>query len=310
MRATGRPTSAAVRRVARSLFLGCMRAAIMAWLLSGAASWALAGWLLLGAASSARAAPLPRIVSINPCVDAVLVRLAQPEQILAISHYSHDPRATSLPLDVARRFRITSGTAEEVVALAPDVVMSGPHVSPATIFALERMRIRIAKFSVPESIAENKEQIRQIAALAAAPQRGEALIGAIAHAIRLAQPRDERRISAVIWQGGGMVPGQGTLADQLLGLTGYRNSSAAYGLAKWDVLPLEYLIAAPPELVLSVGTAADDRDRMLGHPAVRELARRVAFRSYPFRLLQCGGPTIIEAVGRLAEVRKEMEQRR
>jgi iron complex transport system substrate-binding protein len=269
-----------------------------------------AACLALSVGSVSLAAPLPRIVSINPCVDAVLVRIAKPEQILGISHYSQDPQATSIPLDVARRFRVTSGTAEEVVALAPDIVLSGPHVSPSTIFALERMDIRIVKFSVAESIEESEQQIRQIAAAVAAPERGEALIGAIAHAVESARPHDQRLIRALIWQGGGMVPGQGTLADQLLRLTGYRNMSAEYGLPKWGVLPLEYLIASPPQLVLSVGTGEIERDRMLGHPAVRELAKRVAFRQYPFRLLQCGGPTIIEAVTRLSEVRREMEARR
>jgi iron complex transport system substrate-binding protein len=248
----------------------------------------------------------PRIVSINPCVDAVLVRIAQPGQILAISHYSQDPDATSIPLEVARRYRATSGTAEEVVALAPDVVLSGPHVSPSTIFALERMHIRIVKFSVAESIAESEIQIRRIAEVVGAPERGEQIVEEIQRAIEAARPRDMRAIPAVIWQGGGMVPGRGSLADELLGVTGFRNSSADYGLAKWDVLPLEYLIASPPQLVLSVG-AGVERDRMLGHPAVRELAKRVAFREYPFRLLSCGGPTIIEAVTRLAEVRKTLE---
>ncbi|HVY79375.1 MAG TPA: ABC transporter substrate-binding protein [Steroidobacteraceae bacterium] len=262
-----------------------------------------------GAAAVARAAPLPRVVSINPCVDAVLVRVARPEQILGISHYSQDPRATSIPLETARRFRATSGTAEEVVALAPDLVMSGPHVAPSTIFALERMNIRILKFSVPESVAESERQIRQIAAVVGAPERGEQIVRAIERALVAASPRDERRVSAVIWQNGGMVPGKGSLADQLLQLTGYRNFSAEYGLAKWDVLPLEYLIASPPEVVLSVATDGADRDRMLGHPAVRALSERVPFHTYPFRLLQCGGPTIIDAVARLAEVRRELEAR-
>jgi iron complex transport system substrate-binding protein len=255
------------------------------------------------------AAPLPRIVSINPCVDAVLVRVARPEQLLAISHYSQDPRATSIPLDVARRFRVTSGTAEEVVALAPDLVMSGPHVSPSTIFALERLNIRIMKLSVAESVADSEKQVRDVAAAVGAPERGEEIVGAIEHAIANARPHDERRVSAVIWQDGGMVPGKGSLADQLLQITGYRNFSAEYGLAKWDVLPLEYLIAKPPDVVLSVGTGEVERDRILGHPAAHALAERVPFRTYPFRLLQCGGPTIIEAVARLAEVRKEVEAR-
>jgi iron complex transport system substrate-binding protein len=257
--------------------------------------------------SASFAAARPRIVSINPCVDAVLVRVAEPNQILAVSHYSQDPAATSIPLDVARRYRVTSGTAEEVVALAPDLVMSGPHVAPSTIFALERMNIRIAKFTVAESVAESEQQIRRIATEVGAPERGEALVAAIDSAIQRARAPDQRRVTAVIWQGGGMVPGSGTLADQLLQITGYRNLSASYGLAKWDVLPLEYLLASPPDLVLSVGTGTVERDRMLGHPAVRKLAERIAFRNYPFRLLQCGGPTIIEAVARLAEVRSEME---
>ena len=61
-------------------------------------------------------APVPshsgfRVVSINPCVDAVLREVADPAQILAISDYSQDPRVTSVPLDWARRFTATSGTA-------------------------------------------------------------------------------------------------------------------------------------------------------------------------------------------------------
>jgi iron complex transport system substrate-binding protein len=48
---------------------------------------------------------------------------------------------------------------------------------------------------------------------------------------------------------------------------------------------------------------------MLQHPAVKKLQEHVAFRTYPFRLLQCGGPTIIQAVARLAAVHREMESR-
>jgi iron complex transport system substrate-binding protein len=113
-------------------------------------------------------------------------------------------------------------------------------------------------------------------------------------------------LPAVMWLGGGMVPGAGSLADQLLRLTGFRNMSAAYGLQKWDVLPLEPLLASPPSLVLSLAPDDATGDRMLLHPAVMKLRERVPFRTYPFRLLQCGGPTIIEAVGRLSAVRREL----
>ncbi|MGD9599004.1 MAG: ABC transporter substrate-binding protein [Steroidobacteraceae bacterium] len=251
----------------------------------------------------------PRIASINPCVDAILTRVADADQIVAISHYSQDPRATSISLDVAMRFHATSGTAEEIVVLQPDLVMSGPHVSPATILALERMKIRIVKYKVAESVEQSLEQVRAIAAAVGHPGRGEQLAREIETAVARARSSDGQVFTALIWQGGGMVPGTGTLADQLLQLTGFRNVSAEYGLKKWDVLPLEYLLNRPPQLVLSLSRNETTGDRMLGHPAIQKLSQDVAFRRYPFRLLGCAGPTIIEASTRLAEFHRELAAR-
>jgi iron complex transport system substrate-binding protein len=45
---------------------------------------------------------------------------------------------------------------------------------------------------------------------------------------------------------------------------------------------------------------------MLGHPVLRPLAGQVAMRPFPERLLNCGGPTIIAALGQLAAVRKSL----
>ena len=116
------------------------------------------------AAAVAAPAPAPKhVVSINPCVDAILMEVADPAQIAGISHYSKDPRASSITPTQAARFAATSGTAEEVVALAPDLVIAGGHVAPATIAALKRMDIALLQLGVPDTIAEDRAQIRQIA---------------------------------------------------------------------------------------------------------------------------------------------------
>ncbi|MBW8911782.1 MAG: ABC transporter substrate-binding protein, partial [Sphingomonas sp.] len=199
----------------------------------------LSGWL--AAACLTLAAPLPaapRIVSINPCVDAVLVRVANPAQIAGISHYSQDPAATSIPMEIARRFKATSGTAEEVVALSPDIVVAGQHVSPSTIHVLQRLGVRLVQFPVPESIVESETQVRTIAALVGQPARGERLVSAMEAAVAAARPKRHGAVPALIWKGGGLVPGSGTLADSLLQAAGFRNLSASYGLRKWDILPL------------------------------------------------------------------------
>ena len=60
---------------------------------------------------------------LNPCTDAILAEVAAPGQLLAISHYSKDPRASSMEAAVAARFAATGGTVEEVLAL--DIALLG-----------------------------------------------------------------------------------------------------------------------------------------------------------------------------------------
>ena len=255
--------------------------------------------LALGVAAPAAAAP-PRILSINPCIDAVLVRVADARQIAALSHYSRDPRATSIPLAVARRFPATSGTAEEVVALAPDIVVAGGHVDPATQGALARLGIRLVKYPVPSSIAESIAQVRDIARVAGQRTRGEVLARRIEAALA---PVTASPVSALIWQGGGMVPGAGTLADDMLRHAGFRNFSADLGLSQWDVLGLEYLAARPPRVLF---TPPGMQDRVLAHPVVRRLGARTALRDFAPRLLFCGGPAIPEALAVLRAARASL----
>ena len=251
----------------------------------------------------AAGAPLPRIVSINPCIDAVLMRVADATQIAGISQYSLDPAASSIPPGVARRFRATSGTAEEVVALDPEVVLAGGHVSPSTSDALARLGVRLVTYDVPTTIAQSIAQVRAIAAVAGHPARGEALVAEIEAALVAARPSGGERVPALIWAGGGLVPGAATLPDDLLRVAGFTNLSATYGLRQWDVLPLEYLVARPPRVLFATtGT----RERLLSHPVLKRLGGRIAVRAFPARLLYCGGPAMVEALRTLGAARSSL----
>jgi len=269
---------------------------------------ALAALLLLAGCGGQQAAPaprtplagLPRVMSLNPCIDAILVEVADPAQILSISHYSHDPSATSIPLAVARRFPANAETAEEVVALRPDLVLLGAHVAPATQRAIRDVGVTIESVGVPATIEESRQQVLQVARAVGHPERGKALLARIDAALAAARPgKGEAPVPTLIRLGGGLVPGQETLADELLMRVGFRNMSADYGLAMWDILPLEPMIARPPRLLLTDRTASGVQQGLIDRvPGVR-------VADFPGRLLQCAGPNLIEASARLAAIRRE-----
>ena len=265
-----------------------------------AGAMVLPGAMVLAAAPAARAAA-PRIVSLNPCSDAILVEVADPAQILAISAYSRDPASSSLLPGVAAHYASTHGTIEEVIALHPDVVIDGAFVAPATVSAYRRMGLRLATMGTQRSVAGALDDVRQLAALAGHPDRGEALVRRIMAALATAAPPAGRPpVAALLWEWGGIVAGSGTLTGELLERTGFANEAARQGYHQADIYPIERLIAHPPRVLLTVGD-----DRMLHHPALAALTHTVR-ADFPAGLLYCGGPTIIRAAQRLAALHKAL----
>lgn len=266
--------------------------------------------LALGACTAApareAASPLPRIVSLNPCTDAILAEVADPDQVLALSSYSQDPASSSMDVALARRFPAVGGTVEEVAALRPDLVLSGNFMAPATRGALERLGARLELLPIASTVADSRAQVRRIAALAGHPQRGEALVARIDAALAAARPSDSATIPALVWQSGGMVPGPNTLIADLLTHTGFTNAAAARGLGQADLLPLEQVLADPPRVILTAGSLHGNEDRLLRHPALDALDGQTRRAPLDGNLLWCGGPTIIRAAERLAQVRRTL----
>ena len=264
--------------------------------------------LVLGACAPAPqgrgAHPHPTIVSLNPCTDAILVEVADPGQLLAISAYSRDPASSSMDLAMARRLPSTNGTAEEVLALHPDVVISGSYTAPATRAAFAGLGLRLEELPIAPTVAESEAQVRRLAALAGHPERGEAMVARIEAALSAAKTAPGTApLSAIVWESGGIVAGDGTLITDLLQRTGFTNSAAARGLGQAQVLPLERMLADPPQVILAAGNARASEDRMLRHPALAGLTETRRARLDP-ALLWCGGPTIVKVAARLAKIRQ------
>lgn len=257
-------------------------------------------------AHAAHAAPR-RVVSLNPCLDTVLVHVADREQIAALSHYARDKNASTVAA-IAQTFPVTYESAEEVMALAPDLVLTSRHSDLATRNALRRLNIRTELFSEPQNVAQSIAQVRTVAGLVGQEARGEELVSRIETALaEAAPPLGAKPLPALIFQSNGFSSGRGTLVDEMMTRTGFVNVADRYGLSWWANVPLERVVADPPMVLLAGEMRADVptwADRVLRHPALRAIEPKMKRATFPDRLLFCGGPVLIQSAAALMHARK------
>lgn len=241
----------------------------------------------------------PTFVSLNPCLDAILAQVAAPEQILALSHYSRDPAASSMDVALAKRFAMTGGTAEEIITLQPDIVLAGAFIAPSTRAALERTGMRVETFGSPASVEESLAQIRAVGALTGDAGASEGLVMRIASG---PPPPDGAPIPALLWQPGQIVAGDASLVSEHLRWAGLSSHSAALGLGQADHVSLERLLAEPPRILLVAGDSVGQR-----HPMLEQM-RSGLVADFDPGLFYCAGPSIPAARERLLEIRERFER--
>jgi iron complex transport system substrate-binding protein len=265
----------------------------------------LAVWLTLAAPSLA-ADPPARIVSINLCTDELLLALADPAQIAALSIYATDATLSYFAREAAH-FRHDAAAAETVIGIDPDLVLAGRFTKRATRELLKQLGYRLVELDAAHSVADSIAAIRQVGALVGHPERGESLVAAITAArARAESAATERKTppSVVFYQRRGYVTGGDTLTSELLGIVGLANEGGSLTGKGGGFVSLERLVADPPDhLVVSslVPEAEDQGSALLAHPALLRLfppAKRIVL---PEKLTVCGGPSLPAAFDWLTE---------
>ena len=254
--------------------------------------------LAMGAASlaPASAAPLPRIVSMNVCTDQVLLTLADPEQILGLSRFVRDAWVAE---DVSR-YRRLSGGAEDVLVLKPDVVVASVFDKRATRELLKANGLRLAELAVPRTLAEVKDQIRELGEIAGHPDRAAKQIAKLDAALaRARQAVAEKHYRVLPLSRRGWVAGSDSFVGSLLAETGLFNIAGDLGFAFGGFASLEAIVSARPDLLLvsqAGDFARDDGQAFLLHPAMERFYPAEKRIVIPERLTECGGVMLAEAL--------------
>lgn len=243
-----------------------------------------------------------RVASMHLCTDQLLVALAQPEQIVSLSYIAADP-AFSPIADAAQGHHLNHGQAEELLPLAPDLVLVGAFSTTLAANLLGRQGLQVERLGVASSIDDQYAQIRQVGTLLGAQPLADALVqqmqAAVAAHSRALLPRLQGK-RAAFYSSNGYSYGRGTLQHDFLQSLGLRNSADTLdGVAQ---LPLEQLLLAAPDYLFIDRPAQDEAPlahALLQHPALAALAGRVTLVVLPDTLFQCASPLFVTAYQQL-----------
>lgn len=247
--------------------------------------------LLLSGAAPSR--PPQRIVSLNLCADQYLLALADREQIAGLTRLVRDPQmsagaaqATTLP--------VTGGSAEEVLALRPDLLIAAPGRRRGMMAYLDGSGTATLDLAPAESYADIVAQVRSVAAAVGHRDRGEALVRDMdARLARLPRAAGRGRVAAY-YQRRGFLTGTGTLVDELMRRAGLTNLARRLGDAPLSRLSLEKLALARPDyLIVETATdrVTDQGTELLHHPVLSHIKRL----RLPQAWTVCGGPAYVRA---------------
>jgi iron complex transport system substrate-binding protein len=246
-----------------------------------------------------------RVVSINLCTDQLAMLIAAPGQLLSVSYLARDLRLSTMTAEAAA-YPVNHGRAEEVVLHAPDLVLADVWSSPTTLSMLERLGLRVERFEPGATIGDVAANIRRMGALLGRKEVAEALARDVEARLAALPPAGEEGPLAALYGPNSYLAGVNSLSGQIVATAGYRNVAAGFGIEGGGTLPLEALVMAGPD-VLITGAGEPGRSRaeeVLSHPALALMPASEVLADADWT---CATPAAVAAVERLVAARAGLE---
>jgi iron complex transport system substrate-binding protein len=242
-----------------------------------------------------------RLISLNPSLTAIVLRLGGGDSLVGVDDYS----ARLLP-SVADRPTVGGlfdPSLESVVALRPDRVLIVAGVDQqGHAERLEKLGLQVDVFQNErlDEVLENIERLgRLLGRESLASVRIRAILEMRAAVAKVASGREQPRTLAVVTRSPLFVVGAGTFLDEMLEAVGAENLGRALA-SGYPRGSIEWLIGAAPELLLDMtpgeGRAADFWGRWPSLPAIR--ANRVV--DVDASRISLPGPDLDQALRSLA----------
>jgi iron complex transport system substrate-binding protein len=265
--------------------------------------WSLFFALLAQTVFAAEPSAPQRIVSINMCTDQLLLDLAKPFQIAGLSPFARD-KNLSWNAEKALNLPVLSGTAEEIITIKPDLVVTDLYTKRTTREFIRAKNFALEEFATVLTLNESRAQILRFGEITGAVERSKERVAELDRALAdLKEVASAAKITVLPLSRRGWVTGSLSLINELLSEAGLRNAADDLGIRNGGFVRLESIIAIKPDALLitkETGEAEDQGTALLLHPAIQKifpLERRIIL---PEKLTICGGPMLVEAMKLLA----------
>ena len=202
----------------------------------------------------------------------------------------------------------TSGVAEEVIALQPDLVLAGTFSTRQTVSLLRRLGYRVVEFDPETDIAAIKRNIRKLAAAIGERGRGKAMIAAIDRRLDAVPPAPQIRPLYADYDANGYTSGSGTLLASLARIAGFEMLGERLGFAGPRQVSLEQMLVARPAVIDPAAGYSGPAlaTQMLRHPALKRLMRESRVVRVPSAYTTCGNLQSLRALDLLLQTRRTL----
>jgi iron complex transport system substrate-binding protein len=232
-------------------------------------------FLLISAVSLFAARP-QRVVSQAVGTDELLLALADPGQIAALSHIAQDGRFSAVATEAKHFPAIKDSDAESVLRFRPDLVLAASFTRPETLALLRRAGVRLVVLDRFDTLEDVYASIRLLGHELGQEARAEALITQCRARVqtladRLKGARPVRVLTAGAYP---FTAGSGTTFQDLCDHAGALNVAAEGGLKGHAPTPSERILTWNAEVLVVSGDrpdGADIRARLAEIPHYRAL---------------------------------------
>ncbi|MCC5025486.1 MAG: ABC transporter substrate-binding protein [Candidatus Synoicihabitans palmerolidicus] len=219
--------------------------------------------VLLGGGSALYATESVRIVSQTVGTDEIVLAIAEPEQIAALSHLSRHVAYSAVAKEAAAYAQIELGDAETILKYEPTLVLGADYSRTELLDQIERAGVRVMRLSDYGSLAAAYRTLRLVAKAIGphAEAKAEALIGESQVRVHRLEKQLEgvTLVNVIAPSTYGVIGGDQTTFQDMCDHSGAINLATTLGgLVGHQAPPVERMLTWPIDFVVLAGPSVDE----------------------------------------------------